>query len=133
MVDAAKTTLPTNKRPSAKTTLPTQKKRHKFIQVKSGAVYAYSPELAAGRGAFPVDAQVAADYYRSIGSENAITKANPPLVEDEAPEPEPTPEPDPPLAAEAPPTKRRVIRVSLADKPATPKEVEDMIRGPAGS
>ncbi len=94
-------------------------------------MYVYSPELAAGRGAFPVDAQVAADYYRSIGSENAITKANPPL--DDEPEPEPTPEPDPPLAAEAPPKKRRVIRVSLADKPATPKEVEDMIRGPAGS
>lgn len=45
----------------------------RFIRVKSGAVYRFSERLLKRKDAVIVTGQEAADYYRSINSENEIT------------------------------------------------------------
>ena len=49
----------------------------KFIRVSNGVVYRYSEKLMKRRDALVVDGQAAADYFRSIGVENDITKKYP--------------------------------------------------------
>ncbi len=49
----------------------------RFLKMKTGAVYRYSAMLAKRRDAVIVDGYAAAEYFRSIGSENEITKKFP--------------------------------------------------------
>lgn len=52
-------------------------KTERFLRVKSGAVYRYSEQLAERKDAIVVDGHTAAEYFRSIGAENDITKKYP--------------------------------------------------------
>lgn len=49
----------------------------RFQQRASGACYFWDGKTKLPRGAYEVDGHTAADYYRSIGVENAITEAFP--------------------------------------------------------
>ncbi len=121
----------------------------KWLQLRSGAVYHWSKSLAKASGAFVVGPQVAADWFRSIGAENEITKAYPPeeevlaVADDDTAEGEPGP-PLMPAARrrqkrqkKAPGGKLRSAAgreptVAVSNQPATPKEIQDMIDGSDG-
>lgn len=49
----------------------------KFIRVKSGAVYRWTPLMAKRRDAILVGPQEMADWHRSIGTESEYTKKYP--------------------------------------------------------
>jgi hypothetical protein len=55
----------------------------RFLRMKSGAVYRYSPALAKRRDAVLVDGFAAARHYRSIGVKNDITEKYPEREMDE--------------------------------------------------
>jgi hypothetical protein len=111
----------------------TKQKIGKFLQVRSGAVYAWSPALAKAPGSFVVNAQVAADWFRTLGSTNHITDAYPPL--DEQVEVAEDEDETPAVEATKGPIKKgrspKAKMVMSAD-PATPAELQDMIDGNNG-
>jgi len=122
--------------------------RGRWLKLRSGAVYAWSESLAKASGAYLVSAQEAADWFRSIGGDNEITRKYPPLretlgtsaedeegpPEDEAPAPKPRVKKVKPRPRKAPAGKLKSAAgkeptIAVSDKPATPKEIQDMIDG----
>ena len=53
----------------------------KWLQLRSGAVYNWSEALAKASGSFIVSPQIAANWFRSIGGDNEVTRAYPPEEE----------------------------------------------------
>lgn len=51
--------------------------KERFLRLKSGAVYHYTDTLAKRKDAIVIDGPAAAEYFRGINSENAITKKYP--------------------------------------------------------
>lgn len=119
----------------------------RWLQVRSGAVYHWSEALAKAPGAFIVGPQVAADYFRKLGVDNALTQEYPP--EDEQLEFEDAPDEAPPAAVINPVKSARKAAAKraskkppapaadnppaggmvMSDKPATPDQIQAMIDG----
>lgn len=103
----------------------------KWIKTRNGAVYAWNERLAEARGAYVVSAQEAADYFRSVGAENELTKKYPPLeeiIEEAAEEAEVAPVRPQPQSRQ---TKARTARAKgktktkTKTKPVTAPAIED--------
>ena len=124
--------------------------RGRWLKLRSGAVYAWSESLAKASGAYLCSPQEAADWFRSIGGDNYLTKEYPPSKEaleataaedeDEGDEEESAPAPKRrakkaklrPKKAPAGKLKSAAGReptIAVSDKPATPREIQDMIDG----
>ncbi len=121
----------------------TKQNRGQWLQLRSGAVYHWSETLARASGAFIVGPQVAADWFRSIGAENKITKAYPPEAEvlavadvdtdeDDAPAPklrQPQGRPKKAPAGKLRSAPGREPTIAVSNRPATPAEIQGMIDG----
>ena len=118
----------------------------KWLQLRSGAVYNWSEALAKASGSFIVSPQIAADWFRSIGADNDVTKAYPPeeevlaVADDNAEKDEPAP----PLMPAAQRRQKRQKKapggklksavgreptISVSDKAPTKREIQEMIDG----
>jgi len=122
-------------------------KGYRFIKTRSGAVYHWSERLAKASGSFPVSDQVAADYFRSIGADNAVTKANPPMSVQVSRAAEPadaapkkrkskaakvtdaTAENEAAGGVEIPPKKVASGVLVASDEPMTAEQIEEAMRG----
>ena len=116
-----------------------------WLQLRSGAVYHWSESLAKAAGSFIVGPQVAADWFRSIGGDNELTKAYPPekevlaVADEDIEEDELASVPKARARARPRPKKApagklrsaagREPTISVSDKAPTKREIQEMIDG----
>lgn len=122
--------------PRAAPSAPARPIPKRFVRLASGAVYAWTEMLAKMRNATEVTAQVAADYYRTLGADNELTQKYPPLeqiLEDAALEGAEGP-PDPKIVTPAietvvVDTTSQPSGVEASQAPMTDEEIRQQISG----